>query len=610
MTSVDPQQSAAELLKNKQFMDLFEKAVMGGGGPSGGDSTESAADFLAGIPPEGDPKRDAWLKTLQKKLQAESMRAAKENLEKVQSDDKGQWMFILPTPGFCIKCAVAGGGKIFINICQHDCIAEPIPMTKGECEGMEDDEVRFRIPLSCGQARPDTDKSGRTCKAYDVIVNPATLKRCDEDHEFRRFVAALCMQWIRQKYEPTMNADEFRNLNFKAKGTLEPQRIRLNAAPKAANAMQDEIKLPGAVKTATAPTPAASTRGGTGKLIEEINGGAAPQSSSAPTADAAATVVLASEAAGKDRAACLSEDKPSVVTVSKDGVYDWTAHKKPSQNVFFRDSVPAAYAVELHIPTVQTIREVEVRVGAKKLECFYVDEADDAAGDASAADPFIAVIFDFPVSEDILNAKFVRRTHRLKLRFAVQLPDETADPRTAPERDAGEVEAEEELRAREAREVEYTRQQEQLQRQHAEEARVMAERKGYVENLSAVQSGSIPPLIRDEIDSMPNEQLPAMLHRLEARIKKGDSVDQLLDALPADVLAALIDYIREKLSLEPRARRAAEKVATASVPPQQAEHSKSIEGGDDMRVEYNYAAKSEKLFGVEFHNRYLFALDN
>lgn len=624
--AANPHEAAAALLKNEQFMKLFEKSLLGGGEEGG-----AAASMLAAMPEEGDPKREAWLKKLQAKLQEESMKAAKENLEQVQSDEQGQWMFVLPKPGFCIKCSVSGGGKIFINICQHERIAEPIPMTKEECEGMGDDEIRFRIPLSCGQARPDTDKSGRACKVYDVVVNPATLSRCTKDHEFRSFVASLCIHWIKQKYEPTMKADEFRNLNFKAKGQLEPQRIRLSAAPKPANALHDEIKLPSSGREATAPSQVAGTKG-TGKLIEEV----APSQASSTSTSGTKTgqqpnVVLASDAgqgplcADGGSEAGPSSSQPRVVQVTKEGNYDWSTHAKPSQSVFFRETVPASYYVELFIPTVQTIHEVDVRIGPKRLECFYVDETDDPTGtadDAAAAVPFLSVVFDYPVSEEMTEAKFVRKTHRLKARFTVKLPDETTDPRTAPERDATEVEEEEARKERARREAAWEAQQAQLQRQQAEEARVTAERKSYVENLAAVQSGDIPPMLRQEIDDMPKDQLPAMLHRLEGRVMKGDSVDELLKALPQPVLDAVIDYIRERLSLQPR-QKTAPAPAPAPAPAASNEEKKtdapaaagaslaeSIETGSNMRVEYNYAAKSEKLFGVAFHNRYLFALDN
>ena len=208
---MDANAAAQQLLQNQKFVELFQRAL----GKAGKDGDNGVDNLLASMPKEDDPKREAWLRSLQARLQEETAKEAKKDLEQVHSDENGQWMFVLPEPGFCIKTNVAGGAKIFINVCQHVRIAEPVPMDAGPGS---DGEVRYRVPISCGQARPDKDKSGKPCKVYDVIVNPSTIQRCGEDNEFRRFVAALCMQWIKQKSEPTLNADEFRNLNFRHAG--------------------------------------------------------------------------------------------------------------------------------------------------------------------------------------------------------------------------------------------------------------------------------------------------------------------------------------------------------------------------------------------------------
>lgn len=615
--------AAQQLLQNQKFMELFQRALGGGGGDAGGDG--EVGDMLKSMPKEGDPKRDEWLRTLQTRLQEESTKEAKKELEQVHSDENGQWMFVLPEPGFCIKTNVAGGAKVFINVCQHARIGEPVPMEpeKGSSSGGDADaaEMRYRIPISCGQARPEQDKGGRPCKVYDVIVNPSTIRRCSEDNEFRRFVAALCMQWIKQKSEPTLNADEFRNLNFKCKGKLEPQRIRLSAQPKEHNAMGDEIKLPTTAGAATAPSQVTGTQGD-GKLIHEVQPDAAANAASPVAAPAAAA------------AAALA---PAIREVAPEGVYNWSTHKRPASNAYFKENVPAAFAVTLFLPGVQTIREVDVRIGHRRVDCYYIDEvadAEDAAACAAAdsnktaagASPFLSVTLDYPVSDDVLEAKYVRKTSLLKLKLAVQLPDETQAPATRPERDVTEVETEEQQRASAAREREWAAAKAQRERQQQEEAAVMAERRSYVDNLSAVQAGDIPPVIREEVDQMPRDQLPSMLHRLEGRIRKGDSIDVLLDKLPDQMLDALIDYIRDKLSLQPRKRSAPSKASgsTASASSSAADGKAEADSKSAPKAqvqappppepqpavqEFNVTKQTEALFGVAFHNRYLFSLD-
>ncbi|KPA86527.1 hypothetical protein ABB37_00673 [Leptomonas pyrrhocoris] len=611
---MDPNAAAQQLLQNQKFVELFQRAL---GEPGKGDGSRGggAESFLASMPKEGDPKREAWLRSLQARLQAETANEAKKDLEQVHSDENGQWMFVLPEPGFCFKTNVAGGSKVFINVCQHARIAEPVPMEPAA--GEDDSEVRYRIPISCGQARPDKDKGGKPCKVYDVIVNPTTIARCGEDNEFRRFVAALCMQWIKQKSEPTLNADEFRNLNFKCKGTLEPQRIRLSATPKDPNAMGDEIKLPSSSGGATAPSQINGTRG-TGKMVQEVeqpnagNRAVDEQQTSGPSDGLPQNSVTASP----------SSAVAAVKSVVADGAYDWTTHKKAALNPYFKESVPARYVVSLFLPGVQTIAEVDVRIHRRQIQCFYIDEVmENKEGEGGTtttpASPFLTATLDYPVSDDALEAKYIRKTHMLRLRVAVSLPDETQAAVTKPERDVTELEDEERRRAQEARERQWAAAKAQREKQEKDEAAVMEERKSYVENLSAVQAGDIPPVVREEVDQMPREQLPAMLHRLEGRLRKGDSIDVLLDKLPAPMLDALIDYIREKLSLEPRPKPAPKNSGEASTIDAPAASKGSGPAKSTTAAappppssqEFNATKQSETLFGVAFHNRYLFALD-
>ena len=42
---------------------------------------------------------------MQQKLSEETHKEAKKQLEQPVSDKDGQWMYIVPEPGFCIKCS-------------------------------------------------------------------------------------------------------------------------------------------------------------------------------------------------------------------------------------------------------------------------------------------------------------------------------------------------------------------------------------------------------------------------------------------------------------------------------------------------------------------------
>lgn len=540
------------------------------------------------IPDEKDPNRDKWLKEMQDKLAAEAQKEAKAELEKPVSDKDGQWMYVIPEPGFCIKCTTLKTKmKVFINICKHERIAEPIPLEPDEQE--EGDAIKFKIPLSCGQARTEKDKAGQPCKVYDVIVNPTTVQRCAEDAEFRRFVAALCMTWIKQKSEPDLNADEFNNLNFKAKGVLEAQRIRLSAQPKPANALGDEIQLPNKC-SATAPPQVGGRSGGTKSLVEEIT--PAPQ---------------------KKVEAVSFELQPN-------GQYDWSRHAKAARHPHFRDNVPAEYHLVVTIPVITTIKEVDVQVVRnRKVEFTYVDEE---------GAPFLVVPLPYHINETPAAAKFIKAKKELRLTFTVELQDETdASAKTQPSRDAEELEREEKAKAEAEQERKLAEQRERLERIAKDEQNVMSQRKEYVENIAALQEGAIPPVIREEFEGMSREQQHAMLLRLEGKIKRGDSVDQLLEKLSEDVLTSICRFLRDKLGLEQRTASAAQKAPKKvsfdetgkrpesccegqSCAPQSGTTPWEAKLNDTTEnVEYNFAKKAEKLFGVLMNNRYIFALD-
>lgn len=638
--SSSSEEAAQHLMRNPQFSKLLQKVL-------GGNGKKEEQDYLASMPKEGDPTREEWLRELQEKLRQEATKEATKELEKVHSDSNGQWMYVLPNPGFCIKCRAAGGSKVFINIAHHARIGEPMPMAPEKGENGEL-ATRFRVPLSCGQARRDKDKGGKPCKVYDVIVNTITMKRCNNEHEFRRFVAALCIQWIQQKYEPTLNAEEFINVNFKVKGTLEPQRIRLSTTPKAANVMQDEITLPSAGSSGSTPS-LPSGASGAGKLIEELNDDADGRGECKEkeknvflTCDVAKTTAAVQSANKSSNQISINVlASPSVIHIQKDGFYDWSAHAKPMQNPMFKEAVPSRYKLQLHIPTVQSIKEVNVQLTTKKLECYYIDQSPDCV------EPFLTVIFDYPVSEEPEEAKFVRSKSILKMTVRVVLPDETKEPRTKPSRDADEEEREENSKEAEKRRRQYELEKKKANRLIEQEEKVMKERKSMVENLAALQSGCLPPALKEDIDGMPHAQLPAMLHRLESRKRMGDSIDALLEKLPDEVHNSITEYIREKLSLEPRQKIEKRKVAFSVEEPEVSsslscvtssasgvspssspvnkkqqddgcarlaiheKNNRDFDDGEsaDFRT-YNYAKRSKRLFGIEFHNRYLFALDS
>lgn len=600
---VDPAVAAAQLLQNPQFMQLFQKAM--------GDGSE--------IPDEKDVKgREEWLKKLQSNLQKESEEEMKKKLEQPVTDEEGTWMHVMPEPGFCVKCTTHAAPskpkeKIFINIVKHPRIAEPMPMDASEIDNDPEmkDSIRFRIPLSCSSGRPDKDKSGQDCRVYDVIVNPLTIQRCGDDPEFRRFVAALSMSWIGQKHEKNLNTDQFTNVNFKCKGTPVVQRIHLrrpgvdangkqqqqqqsNANQDNKNALNNDIQLPKMAGTATVPQFAAGSGSANRKLVQEVD----PKE--------------VSSAAASSTQQKQQQQKPSFV-LAKIGSYDWSKHQKPTKNPYFHETVPVEICAEITLQSISSIKEVDVRIhsNGKQLELRWIDDVDDDED----CEPFMVIIFDFPVEEDPVFAKFSKKSHTLTLRFKVKLPDEVEleerRSRAAKEEREKEEAAESSVKKKEQQELEARRTK--YDRMQQEERDVMAQRKEFVENINAVQQGAVPPTLKTEIDNMPPDQARLMLMRLESKTRNNDTIDEMLDKMPEDVLFNVCNCIRDKLGLE---RKKAEEVfsqqllknknADAAAVKEQYEESSGAQGGS----EYNFAKKAENLFGVKMMNRYVFALDH
>jgi hypothetical protein len=151
--------------------------------------------------------------------------------------------------------------------------------------------------------------------------------------------------------------------------------------------------------------------------------------------------------------------------------------------------------------------------------------------------------------------------------------------------------------------------QERYDRIQAEDQQVMADRKELVDNMKAVNEGVIPPTLKKEIDTMPPEQMRNMMTRIEGRIKKGDTIDELIEKMDPTVLDALTGHMRNRLGLQQLPKAEDAEKAKAKVLEEQKKH-KMAEHEQQANVEHNFAKKAENLFGIKMYNRYVFALDH
>eukprot|EP01059_Diplonema_ambulator_P013840 TRINITY_DN24509_c0_g1_i1.p1 TRINITY_DN24509_c0_g1~~TRINITY_DN24509_c0_g1_i1.p1 ORF type:complete len:579 (+),score=133.05 TRINITY_DN24509_c0_g1_i1:24-1739(+) len=556
-----------DCLKDTDFIKKFQEAV------GGKDIPDAEKD------PEGHAK---FLSEIQGRMIEMAM---KEKEGEVFSDDEGTWGYTLPVGVFCIKATdESGRKKIFINVCKSEAIQEPMPMTTAESEesGIENKDLQFRVPISIGPCRVDKDKAGHPAAVYDIAVNPLTLDKCSQDPEFKRLVCAMCLYGLKQKHEPDLNADQYKQPNLKCKGQPVVQRVRLTRAA-ASNAFNNEIRTPDTTKGKSAGIEVIGER----KAVpgEGTN------------------VFYESTKVGDDEEEAEEEVSGGrEVDRLNEGSYDWSVHKKPELNAYWRarTDVPAEITLKIHLPEVShTIAECYVDVTPTKVSIYACDDDDHEK-------PYFTEELRFPIDDEAVTAKFGKKKKMLELKLKVKLPDEITQKEALQK--ATREEEEKELQAEEARikqeQDEFRRLKEKNDRVRKEEEAQQEFNKKLVETAKAMQSGALPPELKDMIDTLPPEEAKTLLGRLMDGRKRGDSVDGLLEKLPPEAVSHMVDAIREKLGLAPPPVKQKEDGKVEVDKKQLADAD-----AEDEEHTFGFHKMSKKLFGVDVANRFLFALD-
>eukprot|EP01062_Namystynia_karyoxenos_P060812 TRINITY_DN5253_c0_g1_i1.p1 TRINITY_DN5253_c0_g1~~TRINITY_DN5253_c0_g1_i1.p1 ORF type:complete len:620 (+),score=273.68 TRINITY_DN5253_c0_g1_i1:76-1935(+) len=610
LSDADILKLSKECLGDDGFMDKFRKAV-------GEEDIPDAAKDKEG--------HLAFIKRIQERLAEDALKEhTKEG--KVFEDKDGQWTFTLPEPAFCIKATdQSRRKKIFINICRSAAIAEPMPMTPGEAadSGIQDEGLQFRVPISIGPSRVDSDKSGKPAIVYDIAVNPLTLSKADADPEFKRLLCALCLYGLAQKHEPELNTDEYKTPNLKVKGTPVVQRIRIQK--KKSNIFNNEIALPGDEKRQQQqPAPDAAPQPKIQVVGEESEkaDGPSPAKPGSGTdalwdsytaaqkdlqADIEAALAEAKIAPPGSAPPQLAEDAAPKrrVDVDEEGEYNWSAHKCPAKNAYWqaRARVPAALTVTAHLPEVQaTIRECAVDVTPQRLRVCGVDDEDQSA-------PYVELEFKYPVDPDAVKARFVKKKQLLTLTVPVRLPDENVQERERKEAFQREEQAEREKKERE--EAEEEKQRAELRAKYDRVKKDQEEQqtfnKSLVDAAKKINEGALPEELQKMVDDLPAEEARTLMSRLMDGKKRGDNVDDLLDKLPRPAIENMIDAIRAKLGLAKRPEVIEAEKRRKAVEQQQKEQKEKED--DPNWFGYGGDRAAEKLFGFKFRNRYLFGLD-
>lgn len=85
-----------------------------------------------------------------------------------------------------------------------------------------------RIPLSLSEKHEDFDVHGTACEVYDIIMNPTTLKKTENQPMIMGFILSLIANRLKERFKKVIIIDKYvrlKNLKYKGK-TVRSQRIR------------------------------------------------------------------------------------------------------------------------------------------------------------------------------------------------------------------------------------------------------------------------------------------------------------------------------------------------------------------------------------------------
>ncbi|KAK4875039.1 hypothetical protein RN001_011461 [Aquatica leii] len=153
---------------------------------------------------------------------------------------------IKPIPGFCIKTKEVGTDtKVFVNICQTDALPPPEDLSESELTRLcdSDEPCNFRIPLSIGEVRVESDKKGVDAKAIDVAINPKFFLKIENTSLFKSFFLAVVFEGLSDKHHMHVTDERIVLKNRKAYGNLQLHRIQQREIDEKINAINNKREI-------------------------------------------------------------------------------------------------------------------------------------------------------------------------------------------------------------------------------------------------------------------------------------------------------------------------------------------------------------------------------
>lgn len=132
--------------------------------------------------------------------------------------------------GFCIKTRQVGTeNKVFVNICQTDAIPAPEDISEEHLVSILsnlEEGCTYRVPMSIGEPRTETDKKGEEAKAIDIAINTAFFAKVENSTLFKNFLLTVVFEGLQEKHSIHVTDDRVLLRNKKAYGSLQLHRIQ------------------------------------------------------------------------------------------------------------------------------------------------------------------------------------------------------------------------------------------------------------------------------------------------------------------------------------------------------------------------------------------------
>lgn len=310
-----------------------------------------------------------------------STSAKKPEMQSLVPDPTYPSLLATPSPGLCVKTKTDGGEKFFINLCKLNEIPSPPPITEKELEDMiekEDYSNLWRVPMSIGAPRKETDKSGGSCWAADVAVN----KKWFEDTMlasqcFTGFVITVAIEGLGDKHPSDARLDRQNWLILKNKKYL-----------------GDKV-----------PQHRIQQRGGAG--IQEVGVNQVNYEEKADTKD---SKVLIKEIDGEGEVLEVGENKSLIIKESSDvKKVDVVKEREPKFKIV-KDPVidPDFLVATVEMPGVRSEREVTLDMGEDRVVV-----------EARKQGYLLDIFLPYRLNQDNCGAQFNQLTQQLTITMPI-----------------------------------------------------------------------------------------------------------------------------------------------------------------------------------------------